>query len=632
MLAILPVLSFILLVLVFKTIKILGWRSSFLVAAVTWGVFLSLVTEILSLVFLIDLWPLVIVWSLFSLGLVFLLVRRGFSIHEAWTDLQGKIKFLMDDRFNTFLLICLIIILGVIGVIAFVAAPNTWDSMVYHLGRIIHWIQNKSIAFYPTSIIHQLFLNPWSEYAILHLQILSMGDHFANFIQWFAMAGSIIGVTLIAKELNASKRGLLLAAIMCAVIPSAILQATSTQNDLAASFWLVCFVYFILRLIREPKILFALIAGCALGLAILTKATAYIVAFPFVGWAIISLLRPFKGQKLIWIALVAMIAFGINFGQYYRNYDLFGSPLSPKEDPKDSIYVNEIITIPSVLSNLSRNFALHIGTRSSIINRNLERSVVFLHKTIRISPDDPRISFPKTEFHIQWMMDANFLHVLIIPFCAILYLFLKPRDKVTGVYILALLIGFVLYSGYLKWQPWGGRLQLPFFVLSTAFIGAILARINKEKFINLGVVLIIFSMIPWVFENTSRPFLGKYNIFNISRADQYFTEYPFKQSYLEAVEVLQKRGCENIGLILGGYSWEYPLWAILKYEHGMNIRLNHLLVTNESKNARDDVGKIDEKFCALFTDNKMPPRTLQINNEIFKLKWSSSPFNIYGIE
>jgi hypothetical protein len=156
------------------------------------------------------------------------------------------------DRFNTFLLVCLILILGVTGMIAFIAAPNTWDSMVYHLGRIVHWIQNRSIAFYPASTIWQLFPNPWAEFAILHYQILSNGDRFANFVQWFSMLGSIIGVTLIASELKASKRGQLLAAILCATIPSAILQATSTQNDLAASFWLVCFVYFILVLMRKP--------------------------------------------------------------------------------------------------------------------------------------------------------------------------------------------------------------------------------------------------------------------------------------------------------------------------------------------------------------------------------------------
>jgi hypothetical protein len=628
-LALFPISSFILLVLVFKTQKLFGWRISFLIAAVTWGVFLTLATEILSLFFLIDLWPLVIVWSLFSLGLIILLARRRFSLHEAWGDLQGKIRSLIANRFDTFLLVCLIIILGVVWVIALVAAPNTWDSMTYHLGRVLHWIQNKSISFYPTSIIWQLFLNPWGEFAILHFQILSRGDHFSNLVQWFSMVGSVSGVTLIAKELKASKRGQLLAAIVCVTIPSAILQGSSTQNDLAASFWLVCFVYFILLLMRDLKIVFVLSAGSALGLAVLTKATAYIVAFPFVVWFLISSMKTFKKQKIIWIALIGLIALGINFGHYSRNYDLFGSPLGPREDPKKSLYVNEIITVPSILSNMMRNVALQIGTPSSIVNRNLERSVVFLHKIIHISPNDTRISFPNTEFNIRWMMDANPIHLLILLLTSILYLIQKPREKVIGCYILTLIIGFVLYSGYLKWQPWGGRLQLPFIVLSAPFIGAVLAMVKKEIAVNIGILLVIISSFHWVFENTSRPVLGKYTIFKVSRVDQYFTEYPFKQPYLDAMKVLQENGCENIGLIIGGNTYEYPLWAILKYQYGMNVRLEHLVVTNESKNTKIAASPAPKKLCALFTENMNPPDTIQINNSIFKLDSSSQPFNIY---
>jgi hypothetical protein len=39
------------------------------------------------------------------------------------------------------------------GLLAAVAWPSQWDSMVYHLPRIDHWIQNRSVAFYPTHIL-----------------------------------------------------------------------------------------------------------------------------------------------------------------------------------------------------------------------------------------------------------------------------------------------------------------------------------------------------------------------------------------------------------------------------------------------------------------------------------------------
>jgi hypothetical protein len=62
----------------------------------------------------------------------------------------------------------------------------------------------------------------------------------------------------------------------------------------------------------------------------------------------------------------------------------------------------------------------------------------------------------------------------------------------------------------------------------------------------------------------------------------------------------------------------------------MNVRLEHLMVTNESKNAKNGADPTDEKFCALFTESKTPPDTLQINSDTFRLRWSSSRFNIYS--
>jgi 4-amino-4-deoxy-L-arabinose transferase-like glycosyltransferase len=76
---------------------------------------------------------------------------------------------------------------------------------------------------------------------------LSGGDGLANMIQWFSFIGSIIGISLIARELGADRPGQLFSAAFCATIPMAILQASNTENHLSTAFWLVCFVYFSLH-------------------------------------------------------------------------------------------------------------------------------------------------------------------------------------------------------------------------------------------------------------------------------------------------------------------------------------------------------------------------------------------------
>jgi hypothetical protein len=74
------------------------------------------------------------------------------------------------------LLIGLLVVLALLAMLAILAPANNWDSMVYHMGRVVHWMQNRSVDHYPTSIDRQLYLGPLTEFAILQLQMLSGED------------------------------------------------------------------------------------------------------------------------------------------------------------------------------------------------------------------------------------------------------------------------------------------------------------------------------------------------------------------------------------------------------------------------------------------------------------------------
>jgi len=94
----------------------------------------------------------------------------------------------------------------VVVLIASLAPPNSWDSMVYHMGRVVHWIENRNVDHYPTNITRQLISAPWAEYAIAQLQILSGGDHFANLVEWFALLGCVVAATDIAGRLGVTRQ------------------------------------------------------------------------------------------------------------------------------------------------------------------------------------------------------------------------------------------------------------------------------------------------------------------------------------------------------------------------------------------------------------------------------------------
>jgi len=631
MLAILPVFCFISITLVLRKFQVLGWRGSFLLAAVLWGFLMTAITEVLSLLRWLDFWSLLAAWGIVLLLLLLILAfgsRKEFG-------LRHNLHHISISRFELALLVCVFLVVVTIGVIAWVAPPNTQDSMTYHMSRVIHWIQNKSVAFYPTHILRQLHQNPWSEYAILHFQILNGGDRFANFIQWFSMVGSIVGVSLLAKELNASIRGQIFAAVVCATIPMGILQGSSTQTDYVVSFWLVCFVYFAILLRKEANLLYALGTGAALGLGILTKSTAYIFAFPFLVWLVLSTVKVRLSIKMPLIALALMFAFVTNLGHYARNYDLYGNPLGPGQESSDLVYANETYSVSAVTSNLIRNVGLHLGTPVNRLNAALVNAISLLHKLIGIAPNDVRTTWGGKEFYIPFSAHedtaGNLVHLILITIAIILYVFQRPREREAGLYIFSLTLAFLLFSVYLKWQPWNSRLHLPLFILCAPFIGLIISRTRDNKIANLCMALLIVVALPWVFLNSSRPILGKNSIFTTSRIEQYFINRPSLLSpYLESAQILSDLHCSDIGLVIGIKDWEYPLWILLRENTGEIVRIEHVNVTNISQWLYS--GNYHDKFnkCAIFTLNPDPTDTVLIGGMVYSREWSSDSVNLYS--
>ena len=329
MASLVPLACFVAIVLVFQRSQAdPSWRSSLLAAAVVWGVLLTGITEFLSLFRQITFSAVLALW-LTSLAIaVIIVVRLGGSVKEP--SLRSFLEGL--SPFERSLLGGLAVITAVIALIAWISPPNNWDSLTYHMSRVAHWIQNRTVANYPTNLLRQLHQNPQAEFTILNFQILSGTDRLANLVQWFSMVGSVVGVSLLAKQLGASARGQIFAAVVAGTIPMGILQGSSTQNDYVVAFWMVCLVYYAMLLKADGKLFYALAAGASLGLAILTKGTAYLYAFPFMVWVGLSLIRSRHAKGLTLIAVVVATSLLINVGHYARNYELYGSPMGPGQE------------------------------------------------------------------------------------------------------------------------------------------------------------------------------------------------------------------------------------------------------------------------------------------------------------
>ena len=275
-------------------------------AATGWGVLLIPITEALSLFHAVTRPGVVGAWLGAGVAGCLFAVRGKAASHQKPPLRPGRLERTPEK----WLLAPVAGIVAALGTLGAATPPNNYDSMTYHMSRVAHWVQNGSVAHYPTHILRQIYQTPWAEFALLQMQVTCGGDRCANLVQWAAMVGSVAGVSWIARQLGAGPRGQVFAAVLCATIPMGLLQATSTQNDYVLAFWLVCLVTFVLAVVSDTggasDRKSAVAAGAALGLALLTKGTGYLLACPFVLW--LGVVR--NDEEEIVVAVAIRIAAG----------------------------------------------------------------------------------------------------------------------------------------------------------------------------------------------------------------------------------------------------------------------------------------------------------------------------------
>ena len=633
-----PLFALGILFLVFQEID-KCWRSAILSAAVVWGVIVVLSTEIFSLLRLLTF-----EW-VFGLWLVADIL--GLIVYLKFRSIKPIFEKNQDEKLPSVLIGLLggvLFIFAAVGLIAVVSPPNNWDSMTYHMSRVVHWIQNRSVEHYPTSYVPQLYHPPGAEFAIMHFQIITGGDRFANLIQWLSMLGSAIVVSLIAQQLGANQRGQVFAAVFAATLPMGILQASSTQNDYAVCFWIVCFVSCGLAGMSAGITLSnTLRIGASLGLALLTKTTAYIFALPFIIWFIIVGIKRYHQKMLLPILMIATVTLILNVGHYWRNYDLFGYAIgAPQSFTKE--YKIEIFTLPTFLSNIIRNLAMHTGTSISKINGLIVAVVKLLHKILGVLPNDPRTTWPPGQVYALTTPSfnennaTNPIHFGLI-FATLILILNQPKlskIKIVAVYLTATISTFLLLCLLLKLQPWHSRHHMTTFILFAPLFGLTFSQLSNYKIANYIVGILIFMSLPWISHNKFRPLIGEANIFNSSRNELYFTSRPkIEFAYNQAVDFVKSQNCTNIGLSFWTKNaWEYPLWVLFQEPGKSAPRIEHIStidpVVEQKLNSEPYKSFIP---CAIIYQStkieRKQGKEIVVKNQTYVQKFSLEPLSVF---
>jgi hypothetical protein len=640
-LTVLPVLCFCLFLLYLGATN--PWRVAFTRAAVLWGLLVAANTEVLSLFGVLALPWLSTAWAVECCTVAFGVWRRRVQVTE-------RLQLPSSSRLWHPSLVAVapvLIIVAATGITAWMAPPNTWDSMTYHIARVAHWVADGTVALYPTNIVRQLYSPPWSEYAVLQLQVLSGSDHLANLVQWFSMVGSVVVASLIAQQLGSQPRGQLLAMIVVATLPMGILQASSTQTDYVVAFWLLCSVSLALSFWKQSTQQGAAWLASSLGLAMLTKGTAYLIAAPIVVFLGFWMLARVRRGLITPALLMLFIPLVINSGYYFRNEALFHNPLGTNDESVQ--LVNTSYTPQVIMSNAARDAVLQFGTPNPNLNNWLERAVAKFHSgVLHIGVNDPATTFPGATFQVNALsFDEDYagdplqaLLAIAAVLAAIGFAF-RRGPPLFLIYSLGLIFAFLTFAAYLRWQPWHARLELPLLVLSAPLIGAVVARLSNFLVLGaLGAVLIV-AAVPWVIDNQSRPMVGfalpaainaqpRYlpageTIFNTPRIDLYFVKRPYLEGpYAEAVARAAQTNCREIALWSGADDWEYPLW-VLANQSGGQIRIDHIFIGNESIAAH----QFGSKPCLILDLTSAQPLSVALNGVRFTQLWSDAGVALY---
>jgi hypothetical protein len=552
-------------------------RDLLLRVLVMFGASTVLLTEALSPFHLIRPFPLAAAWLAIGAGGAVYLYRgmprfKRFAVRPA----EGAISAAS------------IAIVALVGLAAALSAPNSYDAMAYHLPRVVYWAQAGSVAFFPTSYFTQISLPPMAEYAMLQTYVLTGGDRLVNLVAAGAFAASIAGVSCLAGALGANSKVQALAAFCCATLPNAILQASGAKNDTPLALWLVCAAYFALR-----RNLFFL--GLSFGLAVATKSTAYLYAPPLV--ASVLAIQWLQGRRPRWGAIALALAAGallLNTPQYWRNLQFSGSPLgydSPYGKGGPYRWANARFGWKPTVSNALRNLSDQLGDRSARWNQAEFDAVLRLHSALHIDPQDRDTTWAWAQFAppVPTAHEGNAnnrWHLLLMAAGMALALWwaVRRRDWVWFLYGSGLVLAFLLFSFYLKWEASGGRMLLPLFILASPLAGVLLAAIRPAPVtVLLCLFLLSGARLP-LLKNWTRPLTGPLSVFHTPRDEQYYMDMlPLNDRpwQLQAVDATVRSACDSVGLDVRGDDAEYPFEALLRARNSA-VRFQHVGVENAS--------------------------------------------------
>jgi hypothetical protein len=527
-------------------------RPAWLAASIALGFLVAweaLLLNALSLLHLVVPWA-TIAGHLIGIALLFSLespAGHGRALRRLFTSLRGNRAAWMLAPLSIILLVS-----------AFWYSPSTPDSMAYHLARVAHWIGNRSVAYYPTSNPRQNYFGPGAEYLLLALQIVARSDLWANFVQLAAYFTVVFAIAPLSRLAGLPRRLAPWASLFVAGLPMAVLQATTTQNDLVASAITIAIVSasipFMHRRVRwRPIELVSLAILVAAGY--LVKPTSVLAAAPFLLFAAV---RAARGPTRLIANGRALVAAGACFA-LIAGPDLFqkvretGSVSGGRQEvyPLAGLWKERFLNgVVATCAQLDTHDAIEtVERRLGVAGAPLFCKYVFLNSEDRSG--DP----------LQFSVALAFL-----AFGLVFAWRLTARER---LFAGGLLAAWICVHLFVRNQEFVSRLQLPILVLTpfswVAFYAARLPGRTLREFVLAAAGLASVSYGLVVASNNVMKPLSFPALEALDRTRNYYLfDPPGFARDASALEKLRLSNCRRLGLYLKEGSYDYPItWRAL---------------------------------------------------------------------
>ena len=606
--------------------------ASIVEAIVVWAVISDVPSELLGYFRLLSFLPLLVLW-LIAVATVLLLLWRA----------RGDIRpFFAVERPLAFYIVATIAVVTLF--IALTAAPNNWDSQAYHLPRIEHWIQDGSLAYYPSWNARQNEFAPLSELLLLQTRLLSGSDFYYLLIQWISMLGSIAAAFRITRQLGGSREQCWIAAVFLATLPIGILESTSTQNDYLVAVFLMAFITLGLEIIEQRRLSLGLIMTAAAAgiMSGLVKPIGFMIGAGFAVWFAIALSRGVTPG--VWLRRLAAIAvvLAVLIGPFAIRF-VGGAKTSDLEATHFSASFGVRQTLDSLIRNGLSNLATGIPDIDRLVIRITESATFRLGlQTYRADTSDPVIPvYRAAEGLMIYHEDfgPNQLHMLAftLALAGIVIGWPTRFARRQWTYCAAWAGGMLVFSSLIRFGLWIVRYHLAGFAAGAPIFALAwpIRKFGSKTTAAFMTVLALFS-VPVLLLNQSRelvplrrtvfPSLGRDrpSYLTQTRLERQFTNQPqMLEPYRDAIDVIAGSSASQIGLMMDRDNFEYPVWLMLQQRlPGRPLRIESVGVPGET---RWPLGPFSPEVIFRDQGTEEAPLTLTVGGQEFRRISQSGP-------